>query len=360
MRQWRTAIRVAAVNAFLIVSGLLVAELVYGDWFTGHGLGALRVPRNVHLAYEGAGPQGSISKYHRDRYGLRGVYESPGLIDILAMGGSTTNELYVGDGYTWTDTLAANFRRSGRAVSVVNAGVDGHSTVGHLESFDRWFPLIPGLRARYVLIYAGINDIHLELSENARYDRLRSEDEGTTRWNRVRRYLRDSSALYAAYRSLRGLMRARYAGLIHQQVDWGRVVWLEHPEPDTAVPLSGVLERLRGEFGERLGLIVDRARELGSEAIVVTQHRAGYRRSGGRLLIARGDRWSGQLHEYLSQTAFNLRAMEVCHAKGAICIDLAGEIEFEVGDFLDYVHTTPQGSRRIGDFLFTRLDALFR
>ncbi len=238
------------------------------------------MPRNVRLVYEaGVAGDGGVSTYHRDRFGLRGSYESPARIDILAMGGSTTNELYVGDGLTWTDMLAANFRRDGRVISVVNSGVDGHSTVGHLESLDRWFPRIPSLRARYILVYAGINDIHLELSGNARYDRLRSDDAERTSWNWVRRYVRDSSALYAAYRSLSGLLSARRAGIAHQQIDWNCIAWVEHPEPATIPPLSGVLERLRLEYGERIALIIDRARGLGSEAIVVTQHRAGYRRA---------------------------------------------------------------------------------
>lgn len=360
MARGRGILRVVAVNLGLVVGGLLVAELVFGDWFEEGGLGALRVPRNVHLTHEGEDQQGSTSTYHRDRYGLRGRYKSPAHIDILAIGGSTTNELYVGDGQTWTDGLAANFRNVGRAISVVNAGVDGHSTVGHLESFDRWFPRIPGLKARYILVYAGINDIHLELSDNARYDRLRSNGDGQAFWNAVRRYIRDSSALYSAYRSLLGLLRAKRGGLIHRQVDWEQVTWVEHPEPRSIPPLSETLEGLRAGFGERLGMIIERTRGVGAEPIIVTQHRAGYRRSGGRLLAAKGDRWSGELAEYLVQAAFNRRALEVCRAKAAICLDLAEEVEFQVGDFHDYVHTSPRGSRRIADYLFVKLESLIR
>jgi predicted sulfurtransferase len=47
--------------------------------------------------------------------------------------------------------------------------------------------------------------------------------------------------------------------------------------------------------------------------------------------------------------------MQVCGDKGAICVDLANEIEFEIGDFYDHVHTTSAGSRRIGEYLFDKL-----
>ncbi len=362
MGRRHTAFRIALVNGVLLVVGLLAVEVIFGSWFDATGMGALRVPRNIRLVHELDSDRGQApSIYHRDRFGFRGQYASPSQIGILAIGGSTTNELYVGDGHTWTDTLAANFRRAGRPLSEVNAGVDGHSTVGHLESFERWFSLVSGLQARYILVYAGINDIHLELSDNARYDRLRSDDDdGRSGWNNLRRRLRDSSALYAAYRSLLGAVRAKKAGLIYQEIDWSRVTWVEHPQPSSIPVPPGALEGLRNEFGERMAMIIDRIRALGSEPIIVSQHRAGYRRAGSRILVAKGERWYGDLGEYFVQTAFNLRALEICRAKEAICIDLAGEIEFEVGDFFDYVHTSARGSRRIGDYLFARLEGVVR
>lgn len=128
----------------------------------------VRVPRNVAIVFDSTTYHAGSTTflYRRDRYGLRGDYGSLSQIDILAIGGSTTNELHIGEGQTWTDVLAENFRANGRAVTVANAGVDGHSTVGHLCSFEGWFPALPELRPRYVLAYIGINDIHLELDDN--------------------------------------------------------------------------------------------------------------------------------------------------------------------------------------------------
>ncbi len=76
--------------------------------------------------------------------------------------------------------------------------------------------------------------------------------------------------------------------------------------------------------------------------------------------MAKGDRWNGDPGEYLTQTAFNRQALEACRAKAAICIDLGAEIEFQPGDFQDYVHTTPQGSRRVAEFLYARLKDVVR
>lgn len=346
-------LRVIAINLALLSGGLIILELAFGSWFDPRPAIPVRVPRNVEIVFDATNyyPGGGRFVYRRDRYGLRGDYGSLSDIDVLAIGGSTTNELYVGEGQTWADVLAAEFRANGRAISVANAGVDGHSTVGHLRSFESWFPALPGLRPRYVLAYVGINDVHLELEENARYDSFLRDSAG----ERLRRYLRDNSALYEAYRVSIGLLRAKRTRLLHGSVDWGAAEWQEAQHPSELPDLKGRLAQLRDDFGNRLALLIDRIRDFGADAIIVTQHRATYRRSGDRLLVS-----GSGVGDYQVQTLFNARAMEVCRSRTAICIDLAAEIEFAIDDFQDYVHTTPQGSRRIGEFLHAKLKDVVR
>lgn len=46
-----------------------------------------------------------------------------------------------------------------------------------------------------------------------------------------------------------------------------------------------------------------------------------------------------------------------CRQEGAICIDLFEEIEFDNKvDFYDTIHTSASGSRKIGDYLYQRLE----
>ena len=71
----------------------VVGELILGTWLLGANLGTPNV--NTKVAH-----------YNRDRYGLRGNYGSdPARINLLAVGGSTTNEVNVGDGDTWSSIL---------------------------------------------------------------------------------------------------------------------------------------------------------------------------------------------------------------------------------------------------------------
>lgn len=41
--------------------------------------------------------------------------------------------------------------------------------------------------------------------------------------------------------------------------------------------------------------------------------------------------------------------------RGGICIDLAKELTFEDEDFYDGAHNTPQGAKKIGRYLYTKL-----
>ena len=71
---------------------------------------------------------------------FRGNYNSTADIDILTVGGSTTKQHYIGDGFTWQDILSKNFQSHNEQISVVNAGIDGQSTFGHINNFHDWFP----------------------------------------------------------------------------------------------------------------------------------------------------------------------------------------------------------------------------
>jgi lysophospholipase L1-like esterase len=126
-------------------------------------LNKLNLIRDVDLTYDVGGLYQTDNKqirYKRDSYGLRGNYGTPGQIDILTVGGSTTDQRFISEGATWQDVLHHVFAAHGKTVHVANAGVDGQSTYGHIKDFDWWFPYIPNLKARYFLFYLGINDFH--------------------------------------------------------------------------------------------------------------------------------------------------------------------------------------------------------
>ena len=359
MIRWpKSLLRVIAVNIGLLVAAVVIAEAMFGTWLFGTSFGVLNMPRDIARSFDlrlirpGAAP----TFYSRDRVGLRGRYESPAAIDILAIGGSTTNELYISDDETWTARLAQRFAAAGRPLSVVNAGIDGQSTFGNIRNFDLWFPLIPELRARYMLAYIGINDMTLSLGgDNAfqdGYDRIQNPD----RNRRLRQYIRNHSALYRMYRVIRGMRLAANADMAYLRVDWAAVGWIEAPG-SLARPAWDASQLALGlaAYERRVTELIRRIRAFGSEAIIVTQQKGYWRRQGGKLWVAAGADGAPLATDFAELAAFNQAAMNACRAARAICLDLALEIEFREGDFYDHLHTSPAGSARIADYLYAKL-----
>ncbi|MDA7544529.1 SGNH/GDSL hydrolase family protein [Alphaproteobacteria bacterium] len=126
----------------------------------------LNILRNFQITYDISNlyqNDSLVADYKRNEYGLRDVCENPGEIDILTIGGSTTDQRYVPFDSSYQSILEKQLITHVDDFGCVsNAGVDGHSTWGHLFSFEHWFPLIPGLKPKFILLYVGVNDANFQ------------------------------------------------------------------------------------------------------------------------------------------------------------------------------------------------------
>ena len=87
--------RIISYNALFILSGVVVLEIIFGTWIKGPDFGAMKLGKNVTVYFSIDGFLSWTSlcdQSSRDAYALRGDYPSPGRIDILTIGGSTTAE----------------------------------------------------------------------------------------------------------------------------------------------------------------------------------------------------------------------------------------------------------------------------
>ncbi len=95
-----------AANVAILLALAVLAELVFGSIFFGENYGVLVVDRNVSRRFDATERYGGgMTEYLRDHHGLRGQYPDPSQIDILTIGGSTTNEILIDEGKTWSDRL---------------------------------------------------------------------------------------------------------------------------------------------------------------------------------------------------------------------------------------------------------------
>lgn len=344
-------LKVVAVNLGLLLAVAVAAELIFGGWLGGPAYRTLNLPRNVARTFDVSTlyPGGGVIAYTRDEHGLRGRYADLSKIDVLTIGGSTTNQLYVDDAKTWDAVLARLFAEAGRSRTVVNAGVDGQSTRGHIRVFDRWFPLIPGLKARYVLAYVGINDAYVDSTIDS--DTLEAADP----LRRLRHLFANHSVLYGVYDVARGMLRADRANLIHGGGRVERKTWVDWGPASTPPPTTPAKAADIAAYEKRLTELVGRIRAFGAEPILATQPTALFRVRDGRVWVPREPDGTLNPTAYANIAPFNAITRKVAAATGAILLDVAAEVDFDEADFYDWIHSSPSGTAKIGRFMFEKL-----
>ncbi len=353
--------RIISVNVVFLGIGLLVLELFFGDWYGTHRLNRLNLTQHQTLIFDvsklySSGTGKAI--YKKDAYGFRGPYTSLNSIDILTLGGSTTEQKYITEGNTWQDILRQDFKREGKIVNVVNAGVDGQSTYGHIKDFDWWFAFIPDLKVNYFLFFVGLNDFFRD--ETNEFDDLL----------KTTLSLKDRSVLYHLFRTFRGIWLAKIYKIDHHSIDFKTLEWVE-TQPN--VEHHEVLLRDQvAAYDKRLKILAQRVRKLNGTPIFVTQPHRKYKKLGGKIVgvkgVPLGFPWGKAVYggkkingidSYLMMKVFNEKTLEVCREVGGICIDLASELEFDDDDFYDFAHNTPEGAEKIGHYLHKKLAGIF-
>jgi len=356
----RKSLKIVSVNILLLFVGVFLLEIIFGGWISPNRLNKLNLIRDVDLTYDLGNLYQAENKqirYKRDSFGLRGNYGAPGQIDILTVGGSTTDQRYISEGATWQDILQREFAVHGKTVHVANAGVDGQSTFGHIKNFDWWFPFIPNLKAKYVLFYLGINDFHKEA--NNEYDELFGRP--TSTYGRLKEGIRERSVFYHWYQTWKGISAARSNKVEHRSVNFQQLQWTDAPLITNHQVLMA--PRLQA-YEQRLRVLDARVKRLGAQPIYMTQSTRVCKSLNGKTVgVADPERFEGTeingVDSCIMMRLINNKTMEFCHSLGGICLDLASELEFEDGDFYDFYHHTPQGAEKTGSYLYRKLQNRF-
>lgn len=285
--------------------------------------------------------------YVRNEYGLRDSCKSPKEIDILTIGGSTTDQRYVPFESTFQVVLERRMSEELDSFGcITNAGVDGHSTLGHIFSFNHWFPLIPNLNPKFILLYVGVNDANFTRALN-RPKKLISGSENKNTDN-IKTFLKNFAivqALLPIYRLLKTLpVNSVPAYAEHKP----RLYNLDDYKVLKLNKLTAALSRENtNAFKSRMIILLKKIKDLNSIPICVTQpHRYVMKKKGKVYGIPNifGRGFSGIDYDY-SIRQLNSVILELC---GENTLDLYNQ-KFLNSHFYDGVHTTALGSEAIGD-----------
>ena len=352
-------VKIIVCNIAILAVGIAILELLFGNWLSPNRLNRLNLLKDVEIHYDISSlytTTHTSTLYEKDRHGFRGQYATLSEIDILTVGGSTTDQRHISEGEIWQDILQQNFEENGQTISIVNAGVDGQSTYGHIKNFDWWFPSVPDLRAKYCLVYLGLNDFYKEADD--KYDDLVRHGQGSFLGT-----IKERSAIYYLYRTLKGMHSAEIVDQLgHRKIHFNSLSWTNNSATSSYETL--MQERLKA-YEQRLTILVDKIRAFGAIPILVTQRSMKYKNVNGQLVgIADIETYDGVsingVDFYYMMNLLNKRTATVSHEKDCIFIDLAAELDVSEKDFYDFNHMNPSGCKRMGDYLYSKIKVLFQ
>lgn len=300
-----------------------------------------RIVLQSNVEWHYAPPEGSqldANILHRkNNIGFRGedFDASKDALRVFAVGGSTTECIFLSEGKTWVDFLGRRLSDHFPNLWLNNAGFDGHSTYGHRI-------LVADHIARYqpdlLIFMVGVNDVGLT-------DLKKSER------SMLKTIVRHSETVNLI-QALRSAARAKHRGIWHNtsglSEDW-LVSW--EIEQETIAATVSYARAHESEYRARITELVRQARSMGAEVALVTQpvlYGGGVDEPTGLDLgliyvdgVDGNTAW-GMLEGYNDMT----RA--VAREQGVLLIDLALLLPKTSTYFYDTIHFTNEGAEKVG------------
>jgi lysophospholipase L1-like esterase len=278
-------------------------------------------------------------------------------LTLVAVGGSTTECLYVSDGKTWPDVVGAELAARFRDVWVGNAGLDGHSTFGHGLLLEQ---RLARLKPKVILFLIGINDVGRE-DLKAADAAVVAGGAGAGLWGRAVGTAAEHSAIVSTVLNLLRYREARKLNRVHSelQIRWARVLT---PDRERArAMMVEHRERYLPGYAARVEGLVRQCRTLGMEPVLITQPALygnvvdpATKVFLGTLEVDADQQLYGALAWNLLE-AYNDVVRDLGRRQGVLVVDLARELPKDSHLFYDFVHFNNDGSKAVAAIVSRRL-----
>ena len=324
-------------NLLFLFLGLILIELIFGNWIFGPKFSSLIIKRNITKVWNPTHYESNhAAMYKKDEFGFRGDYKNISNVKIITVGGSTTDERWIDENLTWSHLLQKKLENTYANIKVANAGTMGQSTIGHLKNFEIWFNQIPNLKPEYFIYYIGINDSILLLKALDKYKDKRNYNEADTLvskklFERQVRYLKNNSVFYKLFKLIDGYFLAKKYGVTHFTSTWKNKKKFKPIEVNKEDKI--VLQFLI-EYQKRLKKINERTKKYKSKTIFITQN------------VHKDHFLSNALN------IINITTKNFCINNEIICLPLDEKVNFDFEkNFYDGIHTRPSGNKKIAEYI---------
>ena len=381
------------LTTMAVLAGLAVVELALRTLSIATHYRVLRP--NLHLTTHPQPPHivgiTGPSRYSTNELGMRArpwPREGRRVYRILAVGGSTTQDVYLDDTEAWTAVLEKELAGTPDAAEVWigNVGKSGLSARDHAVQIPRLLTQHPGINA--MLVLAGANDFLTTVSQGDAYrqppaitEHSAQQQQTLRAFDVVPRRLVEQSELqglawyrrtgiWQGLRLARANLLARRMAPPRTQDSTGAIysTWRAYrraaPQLIDRLPdLNAALE----EYERNLTSIIESAAAGKVRLVFLTQPmiwrpRMSPEEERRLWLGGLGDFMSGPGHAYYTPAAlaegmqrFNDRLMEVSVRRGVECFDLAAQVPRDTLLYYDDAHYTEEGARVVARAVATYL-----
>ena len=343
-------IKILLTNLLFFLIFFIIIELIFGYWFEKYNFGPyMREHRLKKIPYQMT-YNGTNYKYNylRNSLAFRGEEISAKEIKIIMVGGSTTDERYKPENLSIVGILNTKFREDNLEKKIINAGVEGQSTFGHIHNFKYWFNKIEDFKPDFIIFYIGVNDTR-SLTDNYLQDgmiedssKLRSFFDNVKSRSFLADLLRKVKHKYYK-RDERKRIIYDYDHSMRESEKQNKI-YLNFDEKKKIYNLEDVVYKNKlvvEKYLKNIDTLYKLTKLINAEPIFVNQ-------------VMQQDKYSDVLY------SLNRSLVSHCIKKNYKFIDLAKQIRGSNDFWWDGVHTTPKGSEAIANEIYPKLKKFLR
>jgi lysophospholipase L1-like esterase len=263
-------------------------------------------------------------------------------VTVLTIGGSTTACDGLTDGKTWPDLVAAKLSGVVPKLWLNNAGLDGHSTFGHLVLLKQ---VVAKLKPDYVLYLIGVNDVgRADLNH---WDQGLATDDASLSSAIIKH-----SELLSTIQVFARTFRAIDLGVFQRKdVELSKLRHVPIDEPAIAAKLAEHDTKYLPGYRARVQRLVAETRKAGIEPVLVTQPALYGDVVDPTTGVAIGDldfvEQGNAAQQWRILEAYNDVLRAVAAEQRVIVIELARELPKDSQYFTDWIHYSRAGAERV-------------
>ena len=358
----KNLLKILSYNLAFGLIAILSIEIVFGGWFKKDNLGAYfrehrmkKVPYSIQY-------QGEVYDYIylRNYNGFIGDEIDPKDIKYVFIGGSTADERWKPRKMSIIEQVNKKFKEDSIDIKIINAGIEGQSTIGYIANFKFWFPKLKEFKPKYLIFYTGINELLRKDFNTFNYTDGYAKLVEDNKKSYLKDFIKTKSIFYDLARKTKHKYYTREKK-IFMNID---KLIKKYPEN------SAFTEQFNGKYYDYLNFnqalkevdidkIMEQEKEFTSFYLKNIDTIATYSLKLGAkpIFINQVTAFGGYDQKHL---VLNYALKNHCVKKKYSCIDIASSFEGKQDYWYDNVHTTPLGSKIIADKIYLPLKQMLK